>query len=248
MSKFCPNCGEKVEDTAVFCPECGQNLNTQSQPADQPQPVVQPQQSFQAQPQQPMQQNPYQPAQPQQPMNGYNQGQPNGYNPYGQQGGYQQPGYQQPLYGGYHANPMPDNIVQAFKWTTYTGRLNRQRYFLRGLVLMVPAGILFFIGWCIGYAIDESESTAMLVATLCCLPVTVLSLFNAIKRAHDLDKPAWLALASVIPGWLDVIMPNPIIQALGGVVAFVVGIYLLFFKGTDGPNQYGDDPLMFSGF
>ncbi|HAF31545.1 MAG TPA: zinc ribbon domain-containing protein, partial [Anaerovibrio sp.] len=41
MSKFCPNCGEKVEDTAVFCPECGQNLNTQSQPAAQPQPVVQ---------------------------------------------------------------------------------------------------------------------------------------------------------------------------------------------------------------
>ncbi|SHI58758.1 Uncharacterized membrane protein YhaH, DUF805 family [Anaerovibrio lipolyticus DSM 3074] len=215
MSKFCPNCGEKVEDTAVFCPECGQNLNTQSQPAAQPQPVVQPQQ--------PMQQNPYQPAQPQQPMNGYNQGQPNGYNPYGQQGG-----YQQPQYGGYNAGPKPDNIIQAFKWTTYTGRLNRQRYFLRGLAFGLAAFVLAMIGAMIALAMDFTEDAAEGFGYIVCLPVFVLSYMNTMKRCHDLDKTGWLAISTFIP-----------------VVNLLVGIYLLFFKGTEGPNQYGDDPLMF---
>ncbi len=228
MSKFCPNCGEKVEDTAVFCPECGQNLNTQSQPAAQPQPVVQPQQSFQAQPQQPMQQNPYQPAQPQQPMNGYNQGQPNGYNPYGQQGGYQQPGYQSPQYGGYNAGPKPENIIQAFKWTTYTGRLNRQRYFLRSIAFGLAAFVLAMIGAAVALAMDFAEDEIEGVCYIFCLPVFVLSYMNAMKRCHDLDKPGWLAICTLIP-----------------IVNILVGIYLLFFKGTEGPNQYGDDPLMF---
>ena len=211
MSKFCPNCGEKVEDTAVFCPECGQNLNTQSQPAAQPQPVVQPQQS--------MQQDPCQPAQPQQPMNGYNQG---------QQGGYQQPGYQPPQYGGYNAGPKPENIIQAFKWTTYTGRLNRQRYFLRGLAFGLAAFVLAMIGAMIALAMDFTEDAAEGFGYIVCLPVFVLSYMNAMKRCHDLDKSGWLAICTLIP-----------------VVNLIVGIYLLFFKGTEGPNQYGDDPLMF---
>ena len=220
MSKFCPNCGEKVEDTAVFCPECGQNLNTQSQSAAQPQPVVQPQQ--------PMQQNPYQPSQPQQPMNGYNQGQPNGYNPCGQQGGYQQPGYQPPQYGGYNAGPKPENIIQAFKWTTYTGRLNRQRYFLRGLAFGLAAFVLAMIGAMIALAMDFTEEAAEGFGYIVCPPVFVLSYMNTMKRCHDLDKSGWLAICTLIP-----------------VVNLIVGIYLLFFKGTEGPNQYGDDPLMF---
>lgn len=226
MSKFCPNCGEKVEDTAVFCPECGQNLNTQSQPAAQPQPVVQPQQSFQAQPQQPMQQNPYQPAQPQQPMNGYNQGQPNGYNPYGQQGG-----YQQPQYGGYNAGPKPDNIIQAFKWTTYTGRLNRLRYFLRLLVIHILAVVIFTPIVLLAAATNDEDTIviALIIAVLCTLPLDVLLAFCSIKRAHDLDKSGWLALGIFVP-----------------YVQVLFYIYLLFFKGTQGPNQYGDDPLMFS--
>ncbi|ORT99901.1 hypothetical protein D081_1482 [Anaerovibrio sp. JC8] len=223
MSKFCPNCGEKVEDNAVFCPECGQNLNMESQPAAQPQQMVQQpmqQPPMQAQPQQPMQQNPYQPAQPQQPMNnGYN----NGYNPYGQQG-FQQ----QPQYGGYNMGPKPENIIQAFKWTTYTGRLNRLRYFLRGLVLGVVAAVLAMIGTFIGLAMDFDPDASQGLGYIVCLPVMILSFMNSIKRAHDLDKPGWLVIGTLIP-----------------IVNIFVSLYLLFGRGTEGPNQYGDDPLMF---
>ncbi|WP_051533451.1 DUF805 domain-containing protein [Anaerovibrio sp. RM50] len=228
MSKYCPNCGEKVDDSVAFCPECGQNFNTQPQGAPQPQPVVQQPIQPQPQPQQPMQQNPYQPVPPQQPMNGYNQGQPNGYNPYGQQGGFQQPGYQQPQYGGYNAGPKPDNIIQAFKWTTYTGRLNRQRYFLRGLAFGLAAFALAMIGAMLGLAMDFSEDASEGLGYIFCIPVFVLSYMNAMKRCHDLDKPGWLAIGTLVP-----------------FVNLFLGIYLLFFRGTDGPNQYGDDPLMF---
>jgi uncharacterized membrane protein YhaH (DUF805 family) len=161
-------------------------------------------------------------------MNGYNQGQPNGYNPYGQQGGYQQPGYQPPQYGGYNAGPKPENIIQAFKWTTYTGRLNRQRYFLRGLAFGLAAFVLAMIGAMIALAMDFTEDAAEGFGYIVCLPVFVLSYMNAMKRCHDLDKSGWLAICTLIP-----------------VVNLIVGIYLLFFKGTEGPNQYGDDPLMF---
>src|ERR671916_165927 len=27
MSRFCPNCGTEVDDTAVFCPTCGQPID-----------------------------------------------------------------------------------------------------------------------------------------------------------------------------------------------------------------------------
>lgn len=233
MSKFCPNCGEKVEDSIAFCPECGQQFEKVGQAfGGQPQSVGQ--QPVQAQPQQPVQQNPYQPAQPQQPVqqNPYQPVQPqqpmnNGYNPYGQPG-FQQPGYQQPQYGGYNAMPKPDNIIQAFKWTTYTGRLNRQRYFLRGLAFGAMAFVLAMIGAMLGLAMELGEDAVEGLCYLACLPVFVLSFMNTMKRAHDLDKPGWWAVGTLIP-----------------VINFVLSLYFLFAKGTEGPNQYGDDPLMF---
>ena len=58
------------------------------------------------------------------------------------------------------------------------------------------------------------------------LIVAGCSVFLAIGRLHDLDINA---------GW-GVLMLVP-------VISLFFGIYLLFTKGTDGPNQYGEDPL-----
>ena len=47
-----------------------------------------------------------------------------------------------------------------------------------------------------------------------------------IKRLHDVNMSGAFYLVFFIP-----------------CVSFVFGLYLLFKKGTDGPNDYGDDPL-----
>ncbi len=73
-----------------------------------------------------------------------------------------------------------------------------------------------------------AEEAATIMGYVFCLPLVILSYMNSIKRAHDLDKPGWIVIGFLIP-----------------VVDIILAIYLLFFKGTDGPNQYGDDPLRF---
>jgi uncharacterized membrane protein YhaH (DUF805 family) len=47
-----------------------------------------------------------------------------------------------------------------------------------------------------------------------------------IRRLHDLDRPTWWCIGCIIP-----------------LVNMALAVYLLFFKGTDGPNQFGPDPL-----
>jgi len=247
MAKFCPNCGERVEENIAFCPECGQKF--EAAPAQPQQPMQQEQFNQPVQPQQPMQQGQFnQPVQPQQPVQQPMQqpGQPmnyqNGYNPYGQQ---QPNGFQQPPYGGVGVGPLPDNIAQAFKWTTYTGRLNRQRYFFRGLGLGFLAFVILMVVGTIGIAGGMKEELALGLGFLLAMPLIVLSLFNSIKRAHDLDKPGWLAIVQALPGWVDVFTTNQAVTVVAGLVGLILGIYLLFFKGTEGPNQYGDDPLRY---
>ena len=49
--KFCPNCGQQLEDADVFCPKCGQNteaVQENVQPAPQYTPVPEPQPLYQA--------------------------------------------------------------------------------------------------------------------------------------------------------------------------------------------------------
>jgi len=55
----------------------------------------------------------------------------------------------------------------------------------------------------------------------------------AIRRFHDLGQTGWLVLAFLIVGLL------PLIGTVSGFVNFIWFAY----PGTQGPNQYGPDPL-----
>lgn len=54
----------------------------------------------------------------------------------------------------------------------------------------------------------------------------VASIMMLERRLHDLDKSGWWMLLLCVP-----------------LVNILFYIYILFFKGTEGPNQYGEDPL-----
>lgn len=159
---------------------------------------------------------------------------------YGQQVPYGGSAPQQPRYYEYG----PEDLQPHGSWIkrnffSYEGRMNRQKYLINSLILCALDLLVIMAVLLIFYICFESELTTMdedelmlliVAVTICifipCLPMIVSSYLIGIQRCHDFDKPGWLMLIPFVP-------------YVGGFFYFV----LLFLKGTDGPNQYGPDPL-----
>ena len=115
-----------------------------------------------------------------------------------------------------NANSL-DNEAFLEKYTKVDGRLNRLRFFLRGLVLGVLATV---VG--VALMINVSEEVGMAVYTLLILGQFPLD----IRRCHDMGKSGWWTLLLFVP-----------------FVNLIWALVLLFKKGTEGENAYGPDPL-----
>ena len=110
----------------------------------------------------------------------------------------------------------PDKGIIAM-FFRYDNRLNRKRYFLRSVfVWMIALAITMII------APDGDPVVALSIDIISMIPCFML----LIRRLHDLNRPGWWCIGAFVP-----------------IVNFVLSIYVVFFKGTDGPNRYGPDPL-----
>lgn len=125
--------------------------------------------------------------------------------------------------------------------TSFSGRINRQPFWLSILAMVVLQWVLMLVlGMILGTSMmggmdpnmppDEAAALAMKSMT----PIIIISLlfiYPALaiytKRWHDRDKS----------GWWSLIMFVPIIGALWFLIECG------FLRGTDGPNRFGDDPL-----
>lgn len=113
---------------------------------------------------------------------------------------------------------------------TTQGRLNRLpylKYFL-GLLLVsiLLNSVLAFI---FTILTGSAEGTLFkILSVVVALPVSVLSVMCAIRRLHDLNRSGWFVILALIP-----------------LINVFFEIYLLCFRGTQGPNKYGSDPLEF---
>jgi uncharacterized membrane protein YhaH (DUF805 family) len=114
-----------------------------------------------------------------------------------------------------------------------TGRMSRKPYILAGFGLVfISLGSRFLDGYFIAQDGITSAATSFdslyfgpvyLVTSLFVLPVGI---FLAIKRAHDRNRSGWFVLLMFLP-----------LISLWPVVEF------LFLPGTQGFNQFGQDPL-----
>ena len=239
MAKFCANCGSPLDGAGKFCPSCGARVMEEAaqgaptppevQPTEKPQPDRQEVQNPPMQrqtPQPPMRQDP--PGQPQPMMNRNAPGQNIGQQPFGVQPGQGGPNaaYGMGMLGAQTFNGehyVPDEgIVQMF--FRYDNRLNRKRYIMRALALVLA----YFVFALILAVIGESIKSKMIPELILLLSIVFVipSVMLMLRRLHDVDRPTWWIIGAFIP-----------------YVNVAFSLFLLFAKGTIGPNQYGPDPL-----
>lgn len=262
MAKFCTNCGSEIKPGAKFCENCGQKLDyEQNQQAELPrlpellvQPVLLPvpiqaikksigdsHDNFESGAKADAAQ-----------VNHNTDSQANSYNNFtadnqqkfaderfGSKDDNASAAYNTPPRAGKKFLNLGEGLDLLFKdssadkeavfkelFFTSEGRLNRKSYIYRSfflsVVLCVVQGILTFAAETFG-ALDLLFSIIAFVLGIFQLAANIMM---GVRRLHDLDKCGWWMLLLIVP-----------------LVNLFFCLYLLFFKGTEGPNEYGDDPL-----
>jgi len=121
-------------------------------------------------------------------------------------------------------------------FTSFDGRINRQKWWLGLIVLVIAEWIIFaIIGMLFGVGMmggmdPENPEISPAAAVLMGI-IGLIFLYPALalyaKRWHDRGKSGWWTLIGLVP-------------IIGGLWILVE---LGFLRGTEGPNQYGNDPL-----
>jgi len=103
---------------------------------------------------------------------------------------------------------------------SFSGRYNRAKYILATLFVTVILFLVLIVSVSSSpSSYKEIEGPFLLISFVIFSPITV-------KRLHDLDKSGWYYLFFIVPG-----------------LNIIFGLFILFKKGTQGPNKYGLDPL-----
>ena len=133
---------------------------------------------------------------------------------------------------------------------TFGGRINRKKFIFRYITIcsvnitlqsfilvpiMVPL-ILYFAIYHPTSIYKLQQNNIYIYIILFFLGMINIPAFFAVsslyvKRLQDLNKSGWLILLKFIP-FVDVL------------AVIIMTLYLTFFKGTSGYNQYGEDPLI----
>ena len=120
------------------------------------------------------------------------------------------------------------------------GRRARKEYFLISVFWAIFFMVFSFIFSAIGLS-DKIGDTIIAIASL------YPSYCNNVMRLHDLNKDhAWavvILVAGLASNFSIVFIGSVLPSAILFTACLIVGLYMLFVKGTDGPNKYGEDPL-----
>lgn len=150
-------------------------------------------------------------------------------------------------------------------YTTFDGRISRKPYWIGTLLLV---GVILIVWWGIAIFVSpfgtsiKSQAVLQLVFTAIIIyPLTAVM----VKRLHDRNRPSILAAVYWAPSFAQIIgdllgitggmstlngTPVYLPNTLGWIIlaiTMIIGIWALielgFLRGTDGPNDYGPDPL-----
>ncbi|MBX3327359.1 MAG: DUF805 domain-containing protein [Nitrospira sp.] len=113
------------------------------------------------------------------------------------------------------------NQNKLLSWLSWNGRINRGPY----LLMNCAAGLFYKAAERVlnDASVSTFEGALWSMATVA---ISYLAIVVAIKRAHDRNRSGFFILLFLVPG----INLWPIVE-------------LTFFRGTSGPNRFGNDPL-----
>ena len=128
-----------------------------------------------------------------------------------------------------------------YLFTSFEGRINRKPFWLSLLALVIiewivviVLGLVFGTSMMGGLDPNMAPDEAAALAMKAMIPIWIVlllflypSLAVYTKRWHDRGKSGWWTLIGLVP-------------IIGGIWLLVE---LGFLRGTEGPNQYGNDPL-----
>ncbi len=140
---------------------------------------------------------------------------------------------------------LKDMFTLSGRW----GRLNRLRFFLYGLSAALIAMIAMVTFALLGFGAAGSGlgGAVWLIGILVAIPVYIgllwVQICLTVKRLHDLNHSGWWMLAvfgfSLVSGFADT---AEMLGLVLNIPIIIYGLYLLFWPGTAGDNQYGPDP------
>jgi uncharacterized membrane protein YhaH (DUF805 family) len=133
----------------------------------------------------------------------------------------------------------------------FNGRINRAKFWIAVLIYTAINIVMAILGY-----VSDDNAIFQAVNGMLGIVIFISSLAVGVKRLHDRNKSGWyLVLFYIIPSILIVagiavgtIMEDSImIASILGLVAAAIGIWAFIelgcLRGTEGPNQYGPDPL-----
>lgn len=112
--------------------------------------------------------------------------------------------------------------VVVDNYANFDGRARRSEYWYFVLVQVIISFILQLLDLVLVAAADLPVAP---LGTLFGIAMLVPGLAVAVRRLHDTGRSGWWLLVALIPilGWIYI-------------------IYLYVIEGTQGPNEYGEDP------
>ncbi len=107
------------------------------------------------------------------------------------------------------------------------GRLGRLRYLAYGFGVALVGQLLLAMMGGMGAALQSDTGNIMSLVGIgvVYIAMTVISIMLAVQRLHDLDKTGWLYLLILVP-----------------LVNIIFGLYMLFARGTQTTNRFGNPP------
>ena len=108
------------------------------------------------------------------------------------------------------------------KYVTFSGRARRSEYWWFALFII---GVSVVLGL-VESAVFGWESKVSPISNVFSLATFLPSLAVTSRRLHDTDKSAWWMLLGFVP-----------------VIGWIVLIFWMCQPGTQGPNQFGNDPI-----
>ncbi len=126
---------------------------------------------------------------------------------------------------------------------SYSGRIGRRDYWI-GFAIIFAILIVLFSFFSAYFSSTGGDSTDRVFTYLLFTLFLWVHFSVTVKRLHDLNRPTWhYIFYGLLPLFLMMMVIYPTLSFIGFAIWLWTKYRLGFIRGTEGPNDYGPDPL-----